>query len=73
MDQIGRLNALHATTNTTGTSGVHKADSTPMFATKAADDGGFYPGLSLSKEARMEAFLTGNPMMLILNDLQGIK
>lgn len=67
------INGVKATGYTNSTSSVHKAEnSTPMFATKAADDGGFYPGLSLSKEARMEAFLTGDPKMLILNEMLGL-
>lgn len=75
MDQIGRLNALHATTNTVKASNVNKAGNVSLFSTKVADDGSYYPGLNISSKARMAAFLdpTKNPEIACLNSLFGIK
>ncbi len=72
MDQIGRLNALHAATNIAKTSNVGKAESTQLFNTKPANNEGFYPGLNLSVEKRMEAQMNNSSFFQDLNNIFGI-
>lgn len=74
MDQIGRLNALHATTNTVKASNVDKAGNVSLFNTKkVADDGSFYPDLNISsKEDQMAAAIKNSSFMQDLGRLFGI-
>ncbi len=55
------------------TSNVQKTNnSEPLFKTNTVNDSGFYPGLSFSPEARMEAEMAKSPFINSLNELFGL-